>query len=299
MINRFEGRELEALKEQQLVAHDGEIAKELKERGHLRSYAKGELLMRENASDNHVAFILSGRVVIEVRGKKVAERGVHQHVGEMSVVDPTAARSADVRAIEQTVTFEVAEPVFSSVASRHPDLWRRLAVELSSRLRERTRLMRTPNPEPVVFIGSTAEKIGIARALQAICTHDRFQVKTWADGDFRAGWTPIESLTASIDSIDFSLLVVTPDDATTWRQEIHATPRDNVIFELGLAYGALGRDRTFMVRERGADLRLPSDLHGVRALEFKSGHEDDLARRLEPVAFELRSIIKKFGVRVG
>ncbi len=299
MKTRFEGREAAALAEQKAVAHDAEIAKALAERGRLRDYAKGEFVIRQNASDNHVAFILAGRLAIEVNGKKVAERETHEHVGDMSVIDPSARRSADVRALEETVTFEVAEPDFAAVASKHPELWRRLAIELSSRLRDRTRLMRTPNEKPVVFIGSTSEKLFIARELQAALGHDDFLVKTWADGDFKAGNTAIESLMASIDTVDFSILVVTPDDFTTSRAETKPSPRDNVIFELGLAYGALGRDRTFMVRERGVDVRLPSDLLGVRALDFKSGDRDNIGVHLQPVAQELRKTISKVGVRVG
>lgn len=297
-MTRFEGKEAAALGEQFVVAHDVEVAKALAQRGRLHAYAKGDFVMRQNGSDNHVAFILSGRLAIEVNGKEVAVRHQHQHVGEMAVIDPTARRSADVRALEDTVIFEVTEPDFTALAVRFPQLWRRLAIELSSRLRERTRLMRKPNEQPVVFIGSTAEKLPIARALQAAFGHDKFVVKTWADGVFKAGATAIESLTASMDTIDFSILVVTPDDVTTSRDETKPSPRDNVIFELGLAYGGLGRDRTFMVRERGVDVRLPSDLLGVRAIDFKPG-DSEIDVRLQPAAYELRTIINKVGVRVG
>lgn len=159
--------------------------------------------------------------------------------------------------------------------------------------------MRKANDVPHVFIGSTAERIETARTIQAAFSHDGFVVRTWADAIFKAGATPIESLVASLETLDFSVLLVTPDDLTTSRDEAKASPRDNVIFELGLAYGALGRDRTFMIRDRGVALKLPSDLMGVRALEIKPGTDSDLDARVQPAITELRRIIKQVGVRVG
>lgn len=46
-------------------------------------------------------------------------------------------------------------------------------------------------------------------------------------------------------------------------------PRDNVIFETGLFIGAIGRNRTFPVRQKNADIKVLSDLQGVTLLDFK------------------------------
>ena len=58
------------------------------------------------------------------------------------------------------------------------ELGERLAIELASRLRERSKLMRKANDVPHVFIGSTAEKIETARTIQAAFSYDGFVVRT-------------------------------------------------------------------------------------------------------------------------
>jgi predicted nucleotide-binding protein len=46
---------------------------------------------------------------------------------------------------------------------------------------------------------------------------------------------------------DFAAFVVTADDVTASRGRRKASPRDNVVFEIGLFMGAIGRERTFVV----------------------------------------------------
>lgn len=62
---------------------------------------------------------------------------------------------------------------------------------------------------------------------------------------------------------DFAILVFSPDDITNSRDKSTRSPRDNVIFELGLFMGRLGSQRTFVLYDRTADLKILSDLSGV------------------------------------
>lgn len=300
LLARFTPRQVAiSLRDQSLVAHDPSLAVELASIGQLSAFQPGDVLMAQDGEDTHLCLLLAGSVAIEVNGKRVAERRRHQHVGEMAIIDPAAKRSATVRALEETVVFRIEEPAFVELADKYPILWRRLALELACRLRERSKTMRKPNEVPHVFIGSTAEKLDMAREIQRAVAFDNWVVGTWADAMFRAGDTPIESLVKSLDRLDFSLLLVTADDMTESRGAQSASPRDNVIFELGLAYGALGRSRTFIIREREVALRLPSDLIGVRALEIKPGKPSDLVTRVAPLVHEFRQIVTELGVRVG
>jgi predicted nucleotide-binding protein len=303
MLRRFqeeEGRRRleEALCEQSVVAHDARIARKVADVVTLKKYEPGELLITQGDTDTDLGLILAGVGAVEINGREVARRRAGQHVGEMGMIDPSAKRSATIRAVEETVVAWIAEPAFVVIADRHPWMWRRLSVDLSKRLRERGELVRPSKEKPVVFIGSTAERLPLARAIQAACQYDPWTTRLWTDGVFHAGETTIESLVKQLDSVDFGLLVVTADDVSETRGTQSPTPRDNVVFELGLLMGALGRDRTFPVRlSEERDIKLPSDLLGVKALEIMPGIETDLPSRVAPAVNELRAIVSRLRCR--
>lgn len=303
MLRRFAGDEgrrrlEEALREQAVVAHDAQVASEIAGSATLKRYEPGETLIIQENTDTDLCLILAGLVGVEINGREVARRRSGQHIGEMGMIDPSAKRSATIRAIEETVVAWIQEPAFSAIAERHPTMWRRISVDTGKRLRERGQLVRPSNERPVVFIGSTVERLPVARAIQAACQHDSWTTRLWTDSVFGAGQTPIESLAAQLDSLDFGLLVITADDVVETRGSRSPTPRDNVVFELGLLMGALGRERTFMVRLRDErDLKLPSDLLGVKALEIVPGSEADLLSRVAPAANELRTIVSRLRCR--
>lgn len=86
---------------------------------------------------------------------------------------------------------------------------------------------------------------------------------------FRLSSTYIESLESAASEADFALFVLTPDDLTRSRGKQQWSPRDNVVFELGLFMGKIGRERCYLVTEEARGLKLPSDLLGLKAAAFR------------------------------
>jgi CAP12/Pycsar effector protein, TIR domain len=124
-------------------------------------------------------------------------------------------------------------------------------------------------PPPRLFIASSAEGLEIANATRERLTKrlSQLDVRVWTR-EFDLSATYIESLEKAAAEADFAVLVLTPDDVTTSRKVETLAPRDNVIFELGLFMGCLGRDRCFIVCEDRPDLKLPSDLLGMKSASF-------------------------------
>src|SRR5262245_25387722 len=121
---------------------------------------------------------------------------------------------------------------------------------------------------PSLFIGSSSEGLDVAREVE-LQLEDEALVTIWKDGVFGLGEATLESLMNALDQFDFAVMVLTPDDLLESRGQNYASPRDNVIFELGLFMGRLGRSRTFILHEQNADLKLPSDLAGITRVTYR------------------------------
>jgi CRP/FNR family cyclic AMP-dependent transcriptional regulator len=212
----------------------------------------------------------------------------------MALIDPSLRRSASVIAEETTVVVKVSEERFSPLAEQHPELWRRIAEGLAERLIQRNELVSVPNPRPTIFIGSSAEAIPIARAIQSNFQHDDFLVRVWVDKVFGAGNATIEDLEHQVKTSDFAILVISADDRIVSRKDEADAPRDNVVFELGFFMGALTRHRTLLAVPRGKkDLKIPSDLLGITALQYSLGDLDDLPSLVAPMCDGVRKVVRK------
>jgi CRP/FNR family transcriptional regulator, cyclic AMP receptor protein len=302
IIERFRGvdgeRQVkEAIANQSLVNGDALIADELTEAAELLGIEPGHVVIEQDEAKNDLYLILAGNVSVTVNGREVARRHHRQTVGEMALVDPASRRSATVIAMEETVVARIAEPDFARIGARHPELWRRIAVELADRLRQRNLLVRTRNEIPQLFIGSSAESAAVAHAIQAGLAHERIEIKVWTTDVFGPSQFPIESLEERARQDDFAALVLGPDDRVTSRSARYLAPRDNVVLELGLFIGAFGHDRVFVVVPDGMDLKIPSDLLGLTQLRYKPPAARLHVRRLAKVCQQLSQVITEKGPR--
>jgi len=306
MKERFEGvsgRRLLAneLAEQVIVHGNHDIAAELLRVSELRELRAGDLLISQDCEENDIYFIISGSVNVEANCRLVAVRHSRTHVGEMSLIDSKARRCATVKAAEKTVVAKVTEPEFSRIAAAFPDLWRRIAVELCGRLRNRNGLIRRPNELPNIFICSSAESLTVAEQLQVGLNHHPSVVKVWTDQVFGPTKYTMEDLEREVATADFAIAVVMGEDVVRSRKRQSVAPRDNVVFELGLFMGQIGRQRTFMVVPRGIKLKMPSDLLGLNPLSFVP--PTDLknaslwAAALGPVCTLIKTAINNHGPR--
>ena len=285
---------LETLKEQKLIAGNTELADQVASIGELVDVEAGATIIEQGNDDNDVYLIVAGSFDIVVNNRLVAKRFCNDHVGEMVAIQPTQRRSATVVARENAVVVKLPEPQFADLINKYPQIVRYIAKELARRLEQRNALVTAVSEKIRVFIISSAEALEIARTIQNAFDHDPFNVAVWTDGVFRASHYSIESLERALDQSDVAIAVAQPDDITESRGERLATPRDNVIFELGFFMGRLGRHRALLVEPRGEEIKLPTDLAGINAITYRYDAAD-LTRSLATACNRLREIIRDLG----
>ena len=154
--------------------------------------------------------------------------------------------------------------------------------------------------EPLrIFVASSSEGEPIARELRSLLQAELGNsalVELWMH-KFALGETAIESLETVANEVDFAVVVMTPDDVTVSRHKKKVAPRDNLVFELGLFIGALGRERSIVARDGKDGLKLPSDILGVTALTYNAASSGDLTTSLQTACVKLAGQLKGRGLR--
>jgi predicted nucleotide-binding protein len=149
--------------------------------------------------------------------------------------------------------------------------------------------------KPQMFVASSSENLQVAYDLQE-ALQDDVDVTVWKQGVFRLSRSTMESLVEWLPKCDFGAFVLVPDDVIEIRNARRETVRDNVIFELGLFIGCLGRERCFLLKPTGVDdLSLPTDLVGLTAATYDPQRQDNMLAYLGPAANRIRKEVMRLG----
>lgn len=144
-----------------------------------------------------------------------------------------------------------------------------------------------------IFIGSSSGAgKKIANYILSELSGD-YDCNVWDKGVFSLSSTTIESLLSAVNTHDYAILVMTPDDFAEKKGDKIFLPRDNVIFELGLFMGGIGRDRTFIIASDNFDLEgLPTDLSGLTIAKLPKRTDGNLAAQVRVACLGVREKIE-------
>jgi hypothetical protein len=112
----------------------------------------------------------------------------------------------------------------------------------------------------------------------------------------------LDRLLTATTEFDFGAFIFGADDTALVRGNRYLVARDNVVLELGMFAGRLGRDRSFIIVQRTVEeLRLPSDLSGIAPAQFEwyqseFGNYALLHAALGPVTQKFRAAMQIRGV---
>jgi predicted nucleotide-binding protein len=145
--------------------------------------------------------------------------------------------------------------------------------------------------KPRVFIGSSVEGRGIAEHVQGDLESFAECVR-WSQGVVGVSESTLDSLFVVVRDFDFAVLVLTPGDLDPEPIKGRHSPRDNILFELGLFVGSLGRGRTFIIHTKDAGMTQSLDFAGVSSITFAPRTGQDRDSALAPACSLLRSSIQ-------
>ena len=135
--------------------------------------------------------------------------------------------------------------------------------------------IKMPQRKPRLLVGSSSEGRDVAEAVRDHLGDAGLDLHLWSDpGVFELSHTAIESLEAARDAFDFAVLILTPDDVVKVRGSEYSVPRDNLIFELGMFVGSIGRRRAFLFAPLEPCVKLPTDLAGVIVAFYGIRHDN-------------------------
>jgi len=152
--------------------------------------------------------------------------------------------------------------------------------------------------KPTLFVASSVESLEIARAV-----HDELQydadVVLWPHGSWTLSRSTLEDLLGIVCEMDFGAFIFGADDVVRLRKAPFKTVRDNVLFELGIFMGNLGRERNFIVQPTAIkNFHLPTDLIGVKPASYDSTRVDrdgNIQAAVAPACNAIRREIKRLG----
>ncbi|WP_320151030.1 nucleotide-binding protein [uncultured Tolumonas sp.] len=148
--------------------------------------------------------------------------------------------------------------------------------------------------KPRLFIGSSSESYDVASACNA-CMDRKVEVTLW-DKIFEPGGNTLSSLLNKATNVDFALFIFNPEDITMMRNNSKPVIRDNVLFELGLFIGAIGKERCFILAPRDADFHMPTDLLGINRHDYDPSRTDnDLESAVNAACTRFINQINKLG----
>ncbi|WP_421828653.1 STING domain-containing protein [Larkinella sp.] len=125
--------------------------------------------------------------------------------------------------------------------------------------------------KPKIFIGSSKAGYQIAEKVKSYLV-DIGDCFLWND---RGVWEPnkstFDNLLRMASYFDFGIFVATADDLTLTNNNLVIEPRDNVILEMALFLGAMGREKSFLLVE--SDIKLPTDFNGIYMPRFDKSND--------------------------
>jgi len=138
-----------------------------------------------------------------------------------------------------------------------------------------------------IFIGCSKKERSLAEQAKAILLSE-FEVTIWDDTlwetdteAFQLSDSILQGLLRATLQFDFAIMLGTKDDIVEKKGKVVLQARDNVLFELGLFMGRMGRKNCAFIVDR--ELNIPEDMKGIILSKFNYGDNNSFNSAIEKV----------------
>lgn len=147
---------------------------------------------------------------------------------------------------------------------------------------------------PHLLVFSSLEGLAVANAVHEQLEPDA-EVTVWNQGLIDPSQSLLDALLSAAESSDCGVFVLSSDDAVRIRGEMSMGPRANVVLELGVFLGKLGRSNCFVLVPGGAAKPvLPSDLSGVVWIPYDTERDDgNMVAAVGPACNKIRRALRR------
>lgn len=139
-----------------------------------------------------------------------------------------------------------------------------------------------------IFLASSSEAEDLAKALALLLSQGGWALPIpWFFSTGDPGIPILQSIVKNTQDVQFAVVLYTGDDTTKSRGVESASPRDNIVFELGFFIAKLGAERVVLVSPKEVP-KIPSDYTGYGVLTFDPS-EGEPKEFMIPIAIEIET----------
>lgn len=156
--------------------------------------------------------------------------------------------------------------------------------------------------KPKVFIGSSREAMEYVGAVHESLSYHA-EVTPWTSGTFKAMEYTMDNLEDQLDISDFAVFIFSPDDIVLMRSKQYFVTRDNTLFEMGLFWGRIGRERVFCIIPDSVPedhdgnpidgYHIPTDLTGLTVLKYEQRTDENMQAAVNIACTQIVKKIKE------
>lgn len=146
--------------------------------------------------------------------------------------------------------------------------------------------------EPSILILSSPEGYRFANSIRSLLSNQFNEISIWNEGLIDIASSALENLRSIVSKSDFIIFIISEDEIIKRGKKV-----ENFRFEVGLALGAVGRERVFVLTPASINEKFLTDLEGVNYIVYDNKSDDSIYEYTSRIRFEIEKFVNSSEVK--